>query len=310
MENNYYSVCIGEVGAGKSSFINSVLKYGNKYNKDNMCKTDKSWKGVTKELNMKYIDIRNNRFYFIDTPGLNEAKVDEENKKRLRDELSGDIENMSRIRCILLIMKISDYRLTIGIQNIIIELMNCFPSPKFWDHVLIIRTHCFDQSQIEDIKGNIEDIIQNDDDIKAAMKKKGIKFPKELKEFYVNSVDSNKNVNSDKIGNILTTIQKIDPLYQNVSYSGIKSRKEGNIIIKYKTMSFQEFGKNETYTNDIIIDVEGADDTIHERVGSPYKRTCKKGYWQDWQTYIVKYDKDGRTIKNKVPIGKPRPEPC
>jgi len=88
-------------------------------------------------------------------------------------------------------------------------LMNCFPSPKFWDHVLIIRTHCFDQSQIEDIKGNIENLINNNDDIKAAMKKKGIKFPKEIKEFYVNSVDIYKNVNSDKIGNILNEIRKM-----------------------------------------------------------------------------------------------------
>ena len=32
--------------------------------------------------------------------------------------------------------------------------MNTFPSPNFWEHVLVIRTHCFEQSQIDNIKGN------------------------------------------------------------------------------------------------------------------------------------------------------------
>ena len=64
----------------------------------------------------------------------------------LKKEMSGDIEKMSRIRCILIIMKITDHRLTDGIQNVLMELMNTFPSPNFWEHVLVIRTHCFEQS--------------------------------------------------------------------------------------------------------------------------------------------------------------------
>ena len=58
--------------------------------------------------------------------------------------MSGDIEKMSRIRCILIIMKITDYRYTNDMQKILIELMNTFPSPNFWEHVLVIRTHCFE----------------------------------------------------------------------------------------------------------------------------------------------------------------------
>ena len=149
---NYYSVCIGEVGTGKSSFINSVLKYGNKYSESNRCYAASDWKGVTKELDIKYIDDGNDKFYFI----LNEANVDEDNKKVLRKELSGNPRNMSRLRCILIIMKIMDYRFTAGIQQIIIELMNCFPSPNFWDYVLVIRTHCIVPGLIDNIKGNFE----------------------------------------------------------------------------------------------------------------------------------------------------------
>ena len=134
------------------------------------------------------------------------------------------------------------------------------------------------------------------------MDKKGIKLPKEINEFYVNSVDKNGNYNSNKIGDILEIISTKDPLYQNIKYSDIKERREGKIIIKYKIMTYQDFGKDESHSVEIQTDVIGADEIIREEVGSPYKRTCKKGYWQDYQKYSVKYDKNGK-IENKVPIG-------
>ena len=297
--SNFYTVCVGEVGAGKSTFINSVLKYGNK---SSSCITGTDWRGVTKELDEKFITLDNKNFYFYDTPGLNEANISNDIIQYLKNEMSGDIERMSRIRCILIIMKITDYRLTNDIQNILIESMNTFPSPNFWEHVLVIRTHCLKQSQINNIKGNIEQIIREDPKIKETMNKKGIKLPKEIKEFYVNSVDENGNYNSSEIGDILKIISTKDPLYQNIKYSDIKERHEGKIIIKYKIMTYQDFGKDESHNVEIITDVIGADETICERVGSPYKKRCRKGYWQDYQKYSVKYDKNGE-IEKKVPIG-------
>ena len=202
----YYSVCVGAVGAGKSAFINSILKYGNK---QYFCESRSDWKGVTKELGEKFITKGNNNFYFIDTPGLNDANAPEEMIKVLKKEMSGS----TRIRCILIIMKITDYRLTYDIQKIIIELMSIFPSPNFWEHFLIIRTHCFEQSQIDNIKGNFANIINEDPKIKETMNKKGIKLPEKIKEFYVNSVDENGNYNSNKIGDILYEIKKIHQIY-------------------------------------------------------------------------------------------------
>ena len=203
----YYSVCVGAVGAGKSAFINSILKYGNK---QYFCESRSDWKGVTKELDIKFITKGNDNFYFIDTPGLNEANASEEKIKLLKKEMSGS----TRIRCILIIMKITDYRLTNDMQKILIELMNTFPCFNFWEkHVLVIRTHCFDESQINNIQGNIEQIIKEDPKIKETMNKKGIKLPEKIKEFYVNSVDKNGNYNSDKIGDILYEIKKMHQIY-------------------------------------------------------------------------------------------------
>lgn len=304
---NYYSVCLGEVGAGKSSFINSVLKYGNKYTENYHCRADSDWKGVTKELDEKCIDEGGNKFYFIDTPGLNEANVDEQNKKMLRRELSGDKENMSRIRCIILIMKITDYRLTEGIQQIIIELMNCFPSPDFWDHVLIIRTHCFNHNQINKVKGNIEQSIKQSDGIQETMKKKGIKLPDKFFEFYVNSVDDKENINSDGIGPIINEIKRKEPLYDNVEYTDLMTKREGNIIITYKIMKFRDYGSKKVNEVEVFVSSEGAEDTIIEKVGDPFSKTCKKGKFQKYQKYQVTYDQNGN-VKDKVESGLPYDE--
>ena len=298
--SNFFTVCVGEVGAGKSAFINSVLKYGNK---QDFCESRSDWKGVTKELDEKFITKGNKHFYFYDTPGLNEANLSEEMIKLLKKEMSGDIERISRIRCILIIMKITDYRLTNDMQNIIIELMNTFPSPNFWEHVLVIRTHCFDESQINNIQGNIEQIIREDPKIKETMDKKGIKLPKEINEFYVNSVDENGNYNSNKIGDILEKISTKDPLYQNIKYSDIKERREGKIIIKYKIMTFQDFGKDESHSVEIQTDVIGADETIFEKVGSPYKRNkdnnneIKKE--ENLDNIIINKEENNKEIENE-----------
>ena len=53
-------------------------------------------------------------------------------------------------------MKITDYRLTNDMQNIIIELMNTFPSPNFWEHVLVIRIHCIEKEILSKLLGKIQ----------------------------------------------------------------------------------------------------------------------------------------------------------
>ena len=53
-----------------------------------------------------------------------------------------------------------------------------------------------------------------------------------------------ENYNSNTIGDILEKISTKDPLYQNIKYSDIKESYEGKIIIKYKIMTYQDFGMN------------------------------------------------------------------
>ena len=206
---NYYSICIGEIGVGKSSLINTILKYGKK---EPIFNIKNSRNNITKKIDSYYIDYGINKFYFIDTPGLN-SKDDKNKILRLKEYISILKNNYysKRINCILLFMKITDYRFTNSMLEIIKELLNLFPSYNFWEHVIIIRTHTILNEQIDIIKGNFISSIQNNDIIKKIMNEKGIKQPNFIKEFYVDSVKQgniNTNINT-KIEHILNEIKNI-----------------------------------------------------------------------------------------------------
>lgn len=144
-------------------------------------------------------------------------------------------------------------------------------------------------------------------EFKKRWKKKGIKLPNKFIEFYVNSVDENENINSDGIGPIINEIKHKEPLYENVEYTGLMAKREGNIMVTYKIMKFTDFGNEKVNEVEIFVSSEGAEDTIIEKVGDPFSKTCKKGKFQKYQKYHVTYDKNGY-IKDKVESGLPYDE--
>ena len=268
---NYYSVIVGEVGSGKSSFINAVLEYGK--SKLSKCPTGRSWQSVTKQIDVKNIVKDNNNFFLIDTPGLNDGDGDEENKRVLRQEVSGNPESVSRINSILIVMKVTDYRLTGSYIDCIKEFINCFPVSNFWEHVLIIRTHAKSEAEINNIKGNFVASVRNNKNLIKIMNEKNIQMPYQIKECYVNSVLENGQINgnmSKKIDDILDKIKNIDPLYEKVEYSGKLTKSIGRMKVIYQMMRYKDFNSGEWKECEKILDYEGSEETHVERVGSSY----------------------------------------
>lgn len=304
--SEHYSVIVGEVGKGKSSFINAVLKFGK--SSEGLCETSSDCDRCTVNIDMKQIRKGEDKFFFIDTPGLNDGKGDEKNKEILRNEVSGDIEQTSRIKCILIVLTVNDYRLTASLKECIKEFMNCFPLSNFWEHVLVIRTHTIYENQIEKVKGKFLKSIRGDEELSKAMREKNIKIPNGIKEFYVNSVDDKDEVNTDKkiqneINKILETIKDSEPLYQDIKYSDIKEKKCNNLIIKYKIMYYKDFNSDKWYECEKLIEVKGDKKIETEFIGSPYKKKCKKGRWQKCQDYFVTYSKNIYEPPQKMAYG-------
>ena len=303
---NCYSVIVGEVGSGKSSFINAVLEeYGN--SKQTKCETGSTYTSVTKQIDVKYIEKEQKKFYLIDTPGLNDGEGDEENKRVLREEVSGDPETLSRINSILIVMKVTDYRLTGSLIDCIKEFINCFPVSNFWEHVLIIRTHAKSETEIDRIKGNFVNSVIHNGKLQKLMNEKNIQMPKNIKECYVNSVDDYGGINGNmrsNIDDILNEIKAIDPLFEKIEYSAKMIKNIGNMKIIYQKMKYKDFNSGKWRECEKILNYEGDEKTVVEKVGPSYTKKCRKGRFQKYQKYVMVYNNKGE-LESRHKLGQP-----
>ncbi len=182
MFSNKFSVLVlGETGVGKSSFINAIAK-------TQKCEVGNEGKACTTDYDVIDTKFNSNTFIFIDTPGLNDAKGDANNIKQIKDA----IVDYPEFRCILLLMKFQDVRLSDSMVKILQQYMSCFPLKEFWNHVLLIRTHAdttnkkFERER-KKINGSIVKCIRDKDyeNFRNFMSSKDILPPDKIDEFYV-----------------------------------------------------------------------------------------------------------------------------
>ena len=203
----HYTIVLGITGKRKSSFINAMngSKVAETISKDgNRCTT---------KINYHNINRDSDTFTFIDTQGLNDKLGDDKHLELIRTEAT---KPDTRIKCILIVMNLTDERLEKSHQIALEEFMNCFPFHDFWKHVIIIRTHADPSDkkfkyQKEEIEGKLVQSIQNDEELKKYMNERKIAIPTYLKEFYIDSIDyfakNNNRINTDD--NTKTTKKEI-----------------------------------------------------------------------------------------------------
>lgn len=222
-------VCLlGETGNGKSTFINQISK-------KNECIEGDTPEAVTTEPKMVNYDYDGYNYYFIDTPGLNDKKGDDENLKQLNS-----LRKCPRLNVFIILLKFNDLRITQSIQNSLIEFMKIFPSKNFWDNIIVVRNWSFNDK----FRGKILEGIKKDKKLTDFMTSNNINIPSQIKEFYVD-LKSDEPKKNEILCTILKTIQNIHPIYKDVyvNEEEIFEEKSDGFLENYiiKTTTYVDF---------------------------------------------------------------------
>ena len=178
---SYTCLVLGEFGVGKSSFINAITKKNECVVGDNIEPTTKKYKEIQTSYN-------GNNYIFIDTPGLNTSYSDNSNMIEIQDA----ILKYPQFRCILILLKFDELKLSDKIVKLLVNLIKCIPVKYFWEHVLLIRTHANTSDKKfakkkEKVAGAILKFAENlcDYDDEHFLESKEILIPENIEEFYV-----------------------------------------------------------------------------------------------------------------------------
>lgn len=286
---------IGETGNGKSTFINQITK------KDE-CPEGNGPESLTTEPKMVNIDYEGYNFYFIDTPGLNDKKGDNENLKQLNE-----LRKCPRINAFILMLKFNDLRITESIQRSLIEFMKIFPSKSFWNNIIIVRSWSFDDNS----RGNILKGIQKDEKLTSFMKNLNINIPQEIKEFYIDlkSKELKKNI---LLRQILELIKNIHPIYKDVIVTEKEyfNENENGVLENYiiKTTTYVDFDdKIHNFTEKIPIIIYNLDQLYPILVSVKREKTsvvqsdcCCKKYQYKYNLILVYELKGKKYTKQKL----------
>ena len=297
----HYSVVLGETGKGKSSFLNAMLK---NYGINKTLDTSDEGEGCTKKITAcPTISIGDDKYFFIDTPGLNDKDLDEQTKTALRNQSTN---SKNRIKAILICLHIDDKRLSKSIQEMLKEFMNCFPLNDFWNHVLIVRTHVREMNLKR--TGNLETSVI--DKMGNYMNDKNIAYPKNMKEreFFFNSVLEDENgdyagINTDhniknEFEKVFEAINGLDPFFKEIRLIRKFSQNEGNYNVFYEEYEYQDFdGKTQKKhiekNREFIVKQVGKKGPIRDRRYVGTKTDCWGNDYRVYQDYKYYIDEKG-----------------
>ena len=215
---SYTCLVLGEFGVGKSSFINAITKKNECVVGDNIEPTTKKYKEIQTSYN-------GNNYIFIDTPGLNTSYSDDINMIEIQDA----ILKYPQFRCILILLKFDELKLSDKIVKLLVNLIKCIPVKYFWEHVLLIRTYANTSDKKfakkkKKVAGAILKFAENlhDYDDEHILESKEILIPENIEEFYVDcenddNPDDRFTDNEEEFKKIFDTIKRIPMMFNKIT---------------------------------------------------------------------------------------------
>ena len=142
-KNNGFIV-LGKTGVGKSNFLNALTG-------KMVAKSERNLNPVTTETSIIYHKLKNNKWIaLIDTPGLSDPKVFEDKKfdentlKKIKKCIK---DNKIHVRGILFLTNFQIERFDADEQKTLCKYNKIFPLKKFWEHIIIIFTHYYGDTE-------------------------------------------------------------------------------------------------------------------------------------------------------------------
>ena len=237
------AVLLGETGVGKSTFINKITN-------SKECLTSSHSKACTKQIQIVKCFADGYNIFFVDTPGLNDAKGDFDNIKQIQQ-----IKNRGIISTLIIVHDYNIVRLAKSYVEILKTFMTIFPSEQFFDHVIYVETNFTHHREKDSL---IESIKENDELIEF-INSNNIKIPEEIKTYPID-LEKTFETNETTFKNILNDINEMYPLYRstkvkdNISIKPIINN-DGIEVLQYKyikNITHIDFNGNELTREDVV----------------------------------------------------------
>ena len=186
--NKSYFAVIGVTGEGKSSFVNVLSAKSN-------FKESTDGNSETQKIQDIEFDFGGNSLIAIDTPGLDDSLYNAEKIRNLKTL----ILEYPTLRCLIIIKKYNNFRLSESLQEAIKVFMESFPLENFWDHVIIVNTYANPKDEsfkyyTRKQKQYFVQKINKCKNLKDFMFEKKIKIPDKITEYFIDTKFSKKEM--------------------------------------------------------------------------------------------------------------------
>lgn len=288
--NKSYFVAIGLTGEGKSLFLNTLSE-------TNRFSTSSEGNSETQIIQDVQFNFDNNTLVAIDTPGLDDSVNNDDKIKYLRTL----IYDYPTIKCLIIVKKYNNFRLSKSLQEAIKVFIDSFPLENFWDHVIIINTYANpkDESYMDyymNERQSFLDKINKCKGLKDYMIQKGIRIPNEIKEYYVDTKQYKKNKIIEKVfTKVKMEILKMELMFKKIERSEIHIKVKKTykdyiyLVTKYRIINCTDFN-DQTKGIEEIISEEEVELTESNRIYTKKRKKYIKTdhyRWYDHSTFYI-----------------------
>ena len=286
---------IGLTGSGKSSFVNFMTN-------KNLCLVSNKGTSCTKDYKMVELYDKETLYYFVDTPGLDDAAGDKSNIEAIIKFRN----TIPRINAIIFCQSLTEVRFSASIKNLFELMKKLYPDPKLFSHLLIVRTK---SDRSSSYFGSNKDKCKNTiyDQLKEYSL---IGEEKEISEYYIDS-EAKDNESALEKERIIDKLEKMDPIFLGINvklldhvevYDSLKNKITIKESKEYEYIDFDGSKKKSVEEKYEVIDLNGIEDVEVEKIDTDtsWGVCCCKTWKILYRIFHINKKKERTEVKNPV----------